>query len=1014
MGVIVSRRSVVLGYVLCMAVAGGLYYAVPAWHTIAWGFIGGLSAAAVAAGIRLNKPRRPGPWLLIAASALAFVIGDTYYSILTDVLQDPNPFPSIGDAFYLAGFFPLLLAGLLLLLKSGAGSRDSASLLDALTVTAGLGLLSWIFLINPIIQQPDLSLPLKLISVAYPLYDVLVLTVLIRMATELRRSPTVAMLATALAALLAADAMFLLLQISGTWALGGVVDALWAVFYVGLGVAALHPSMVDLTAPRVLRRTEVSRGRVAVLGLASLIPPAVLFIQATGGHVENGVTIALLSAALFTLVVARLSGVVAVHRQAIGRERGLRRAGASLLEAANGDEVAAAVQTAVAELLPRDTPHRVFVTTGDRVGEPSPAEPLDMVYINTLPADIAAELNGFDIALRSHLGSRRCAGTLYVAGPESALVALQESADVVASQGTLALESIAANAESAKRDSEAYFRTLVLNAADVILILDEENRIRYASPSASAMFGFEDLIGVGMTDLVDEPERAGIGSSLDAVRDGGRQPDLDDWTVLHGGATQVQAEVSCRDLRHERTVQGLVVTLRDVTERRRLERELIHRAYYDALTGLPNRSLFQDRIERAASRAQQTGATAGVLVVGLDDFKVVNDTMGHDAGDELLVAVGQRLVAAVHPYHSVARMGGDEFAVAIESAGHTRDLEETADRLLATLAQPFQLERGVVTCHASVGIASTADASGGQELLSQADIALAMAKTSGKARWRRYESSLHTKILERLQLRAALDQAIADGELLLHYQPIVDIKTGRVEGLEALVRWQHPTKGLIPPLDFIQVAEESGLIVPLGAWVLRTAVAAATQWQRLRPLQRLYVSVNVSARQFRTAGFVEQVQRMLEESGLPPQCLVLEITESLLLDDNERVWSDLARLRESGIRVAIDDFGTGYSSLSYLHQVPIDIVKLDRSFVRTISTSEQQFDLVKGIVRLAHTLFLKVVAEGIETGDDLARLAETGCEYGQGYLFARPMRQEDAAELLLVRESLIEAAAVEA
>jgi EAL domain-containing protein (putative c-di-GMP-specific phosphodiesterase class I) len=298
---------------------------------------------------------------------------------------------------------------------------------------------------------------------------------------------------------------------------------------------------------------------------------------------------------------------------------------------------------------------------------------------------------------------------------------------------------------------------------------------------------------------------------------------------------------------------------------------------------------------------------------------------------------------------------------------------------------------------------TTAEAADGAELLGRADVALAMAKGSGKGRWCRYEATLHTRILERLQLHAALDQAISNGEFILAYQPVVDLATGRTEGFEALIRWQHPTRGMVPPLDFIDIAEDSGLIVQVGQWVLRTAIAAASTWRELSRDRPPYVAVNVSPRQFHSPGFVDLVVAELAASGLPASSLIIEITESLLLNDKdqERIRADLDALRAAGVRIAIDDFGTGYSSLSYLHRVPVDIVKLDKSFVDTITTSPSQYELVKGIVRLAHTLQLAVVAEGIETSNDLDLLVDTTCEYGQGYLFARPMGELDAQKWLL-------------
>jgi diguanylate cyclase (GGDEF)-like protein len=395
--------------------------------------------------------------------------------------------------------------------------------------------------------------------------------------------------------------------------------------------------------------------------------------------------------------------------------------------------------------------------------------------------------------------------------------------------------------------------------------------------------------------------------------------------------------------------------------------------------------------------------------VGLDDFTVVNNTMGHATGDELLVAVGQRLGSAVrsrgggrHWNHGpVARLGGDEFAVLIEPVSSPADVESVAERLTGVFAEPFALRQGMVAAAASVGAATTAEAHDAQELMRQADLAMYVAKGAGKARWVRYSGDLHAAVVERLELRTELDRAIADGAFELHYQPIVALPTGHTVGFEALVRWNHPTRGMIPPMKFIDLAEECGLIVPLGSWVLHHAIEAAAQWRRIRPADAPYVSVNVSAKQFRGTGFVEQVHHELASSGLPANSLCVEVTESVLILDDGHAEEDLFGLRQEGVHIAIDDFGTGFSALSYLRRLPADLLKLDKSFIDTIATVRKQYEVVDAIVRLATTLHLEVVAEGIETREEYDLLKDMGCGFGQGYLMSRPMRYGDTSRWLL-------------
>jgi diguanylate cyclase (GGDEF)-like protein len=462
------------------------------------------------------------------------------------------------------------------------------------------------------------------------------------------------------------------------------------------------------------------------------------------------------------------------------------------------------------------------------------------------------------------------------------------------------------------------------------------------------------------------------------------------------GRTDVMLELHCRDLRADLTVAGLVITMRDVTERRRLERELKHQAFHDSLTGLANRVLYTDRLEHALHRAARDGSVVGVLFIDLDDFKVVNDTRGHAVGDRLLMAVADRIGLALRADDTAARLGGDEFAALVENVQDPGAVEETANRILAALAAPIEIDGQQLYAVASIGITTTPEAGTAAELLRQADLALYVAKGAGKNQWRRYQSHLHSQMVERLELRSALDHAVNEGSFLLQYQPIVDLASDEAVGFEALVRWHHPVRGVVAPDQFIEVAEESGLIVPMGRWVLDQALHAVAQWRRVAPGRPTYVSVNVSVRQFRESGFVDQVRAALRYVDVPASALMLEVTETLLAGDDERIWSDLAELRAMGVRIAIDDFGTGYSSLGYLRQRPIDVVKIDKKFIDDIVADEQQHALVAGIVGLARSLNLTVVAEGIETARHSDVLAALGCPLGQGFLYSSPVGAAEA------------------
>ena len=959
------------------------------------------------------RPRRRLPWLLLALSLLTFCVGDITYDVLTDVLGQDNPFPSVADVPYLT-MYPLLATGLLIFIRSRAGGGDRGSLLDAITLTSGLALLSWIFLIVPYVRDTELTLPEKIISIAYPLGDVLILATLARLLTggSARRTPAITLLALGTVGLLAADVLYGLVQLNGSWEVGGPIDLGWVAYYAAGGAAALHPSMVRLTQPISGTAAEISVRRLALLGAASLIAPAVLLGESMAGEVQDAPVTAVLSGMMFLLVLARLSGLMNMQRQAGARERGLREAGAALVSASDAAEVTVAVRQAVAKLLQDEPRHAVALIVADRTASSSDeltaeSRAPELVNTDALSPDVAVRLGTFPATLRcplaldDRLAGKPLAGILYVAAPEGSLLALQGSLEVLASQAAMALDRIRLTDEVNRRNSEAYFRTLVLNTSDVILIIDAENRIQYASPSAVTVFGAEDLTGATFDLLVEPDERDRLTELVEHVRFGVNPPGPVDFRAIRDDGVKVRVELDCRDLRGDQTVAGLVFTLRDVTQRRQLEHDLTHQAFHDSLTGLANRVLFQERVEHAVSRSRRDQSLVGVLFIDLDDFKVVNDTLGHAVGDELLMAGADRITSALRSHDTAARLGGDEFAALIEDATDIEDLEQAAERIIESLRQPFTVSGETVSGVASIGVATTTEATEAAELMRQADLALYVAKGAGKGRWRRYQSDLHTAVLERLELRAALDQAVNEGQFALVYQPIVELNTGTTVGFEALVRWQHPTRGVVPPVQFIDVAEETGLIVPIGRWVLEEALRTIGRWQVDLPPGRLqYLSVNVSARQFRMPGFVEEVRQALEASGVESRTLLLEITESLLLRDDDQIWADLAALRALGVRIAIDDFGTGYSSLSYLRHMPIDVLKIDKSFIDDMVASKQQRAVVAAIVTLAQTLDLSVVAEGIEEIAHSRLLQRMGCPYGQGYLFAKPLPEADAFALL--------------
>ncbi|MBN0048221.1 EAL domain-containing protein [Streptomyces actuosus] len=1024
----------------CIVVLTGFYYLYPEQRMI-FVAIGATGVVGILLGVRLNRPSHRLPWLMLALGNLVFASGEAAQIILLE-MEDQPPFPSVADGFYLAAY-PLYAAGLLGFVRWRTGLRDRASLVDALTLTAGLALLSWLILIVPFAQAPGLTWVQKAFSIAYPLGDILVLAMLLRLlAGRGRKSRALVLLTVGTVGLLTADVLYGLIQLHGTWRPGSAVELGWAVLYGFWAAAALDPSMRTLTQPAAEWHTDTSLGRLSLLTLASLIAPAILITDAVRGAHNNVGVIGVFSAVLFVLVLYRLAGVAATHRQALGREKVLRRAVSQLGGAGDLRDVARVVHSTVTKLMPNNMPRSALLTMPDdtlwvngvhdaapeavpvrvtaAVRELTASGDNRLVALDGVGPDLAARLAGPDdgpphtgpvmvcpLTSQNHPSAGPLIGALMVAGAERNLLVLRDALATLAAQTALTVTRVALAQEVNRRNSEAYFRTLVQNASDVILILDDHDRVHYASPSADQMLGVPDLEGTQFVDLVPPQDSRAVVETLGRIRSHEYQARREHWRMLRVDRTSIEVEVRWSDLREEATVGGVVLTLRDVTEQRKLERELTHQAFHDSLTGLANRVLFQERVNHALIQAQRDGTVVGVLFVDVDDFKVVNDMNGHSVGDELLVALSLRLQTTVRASDTAARIGGDEFALLVEGSIGPEGVERFTEHVMSVFAEPFRLSVGPVSTYASVGVATTEDSIDAVELLSHADLALYAAKTAGKRQWRRYHPDLQRGMAERAMLQEGLDNSSIETSFMVLYQPIVELTSGRIAGYEALVRWPHSTRGMVLPEQFITLAEESGQIVPLGAWVLDQAAGEAVRWRktvgRRGPADRHapYVSVNVSPRQFRDTEFYNVVRRALDLSDIRPSSLVLELTESLLMYNDDRILAEMSALTELGVRIAIDDFGTGYSSLSYLREFPISILKIDKSFIDELGRSPEQYALVEGITHLADTLGLTVIAEGVEDVRQQESLIAMGCRFGQGYLFAEPVSAEEAGQLVL-------------
>ena len=544
---------------------------------------------------------------------------------------------------------------------------------------------------------------------------------------------------------------------------------------------------------------------------------------------------------------------------------------------------------------------------------------------------------------------------------------------------------------NALRESEERFRALTEQSTDIILIADPSGQIKYASPSVHTVLAVpgHSLVGTNMIDVVHPDDFAKAMSTGPQSVAYGQNP-IVEFRLRHADGRWLYFECVVRNLIRHQNIGGIVYNARDITERKHAQEQLLFNATHDALTGLPNRALFLGRLQSVVDRMKRhSREVAAVLFIDIDDFKVVNDCYGHATGDLLIKEVSSRLRACLRSDGTIARMGGDEFTILVEDITDPSDAIRVAERIQSSFARPFLLEGLEIFKSSSIGIALTSPQTSAETVLQNADIAMYRAKDQGKACSELFDRTMHEQVMSRLLLESKLRNALQNEELTLHYQPIVSVDTGAVQGFEALLRWQPSGLNSIPPSTFVPVAEQCGLIVPISVWVLKKACLEAASWRRRNLAEPLYVSINISSKHFSHTGFIGHVKDALEESAVDPQYITIELTESLAMNDVAATGQTMAQLRTLGVKLSIDDFGTGYSSLSYLRRFPVDTLKIDQSFVKTMDA--ENYAIIKTIVGLARNLDLKVVAEGVETTDQHQLLALAGCGSAQGYLFAEPM-----------------------
>lgn len=965
-----AQRAYACALVLLIA---GFWFR-PGVRPLVAAMVGLLGVAGVVYGAVSQRSPRLGAWLMLAVAIVVLSTGDVIYGLAAV----PVGYPSAPDLFYLAACLPLTL-GLLWLGRPRVASMDWPMILDTAALSLAGALVVWIVLVRPGIVSMHLTGAGKVTAVASWVAYVAVLAACVRVVLAWRTNPALAILCTGVVGFLVAEFLYGLALLNGTGRYAGPVDLGFLVFGGLCGLAALTRSMTSVASAPYARH-QLGPWRLAMLAVALLVAPTALLVQATAGPVTTGVAIAVVAAAVGVMLLVRLAMTARAYRSRAAREHATRVASRALVTATTGAEVEAGLTAALASMVPAGVPARTRVF--DQGQQVSTRDSPDQ---STVDPKVAAGGRG-ELRIPVDPGPRGNRVIAYTA-PWTYLAELGTVLEALAEQAGSALTRIDLIASLRAEERERYFRTLVHTSTDVILI-SRRGRIEYATPSAEAMFGW-DIRGAAFEDVV-EPVRGG--------EDGPRP-----WSVVEDGTegqvrrpdgTTVTVLVHRRDLTGDPTVGGVVSTLRDVTEERDLRRSLAYRASHDSLTGLANAELLREQLRHDRQTAGRNGLSV-VLFVDLDDFKAVNDTYGHEVGDGLLITVARRVRSCLRSDDVAARLGGDEFAVLLRDVPDAMAAHAAAQRIADTLSRPANVAGVMVECQASIGLAIARTPAEFDSLLRRADTALYTAKADGKGLWRQYSEGMISPVRRRTDLREELERAIREDLLTLHYQPIVDLATGRAEGFEALIRFHHTAATTMPPDELIAIAEDNALIISLGDWILRRALADLTLLNLAQPTTPRYVSVNVSARQLRQPGFAATVRGHLAAAGVQASSLVLEITENVLLTEDERAWSRLAELRRDGVRVAIDDYGTGYASLSYLRQPAIDIVKIDRSFLYDLSSHRTQV-LLEAVIRTSTRLGLAPVAEGVE--DDYARdvLLSLGCRYGQGFRYAPAMPPDQA------------------
>ncbi|MCC6237820.1 MAG: EAL domain-containing protein [Dehalococcoidia bacterium] len=1006
--------------------------------TLASGLLTTFFASRMTGRVRLS-------WTLLGLGTISWGLGMvawSWYELLADF---ETPLPSLADLGYLV-MIPFMFVGLVSLPAGRVPVEGRIKIaLDALVVFAGVVTLAWLTLLGPLYADGESTILERTIALAYPLGDLALLAALVGGAARGwigRRDPALAPLVLGIGTFIVADVGFAWLTQHDVYGSGSPIDLGWPVGHMLVALAAGRA----LTRPPTEEAIRSSSERPVWMNSLRLVAPYLSVMVATGLaaatiepelNVQQNVVVAMAGATVLLATVRQFMTVrendhlnrelrvFSAGLEELAAERTARLAVlhdmASGLGGASSRQASIQQLRQVAELIAR----QIGVDRALIFEATEPGGPLELLAAN----DDSATPEAATLALQS-LAARAVDEGTSVSGPAEADRAGRRSGlavplpGAVASLGAICVSTTPGHTFA---EEDQYFIESVANLVGLTLervhAIDDLRRehaqsVQLLRAVPSVLIGTdsnevvhlwnlaaEETFNMASAEVIGRP-LASVGLPCDtgdlqrrmarAVHVG--TPITDDLRFgRRDGSTGFMSLTVTRVANENGEPAGHLLVGTDITQRRELEEQLRHQALHDPLTDLANRALFRDRLEHALSRFSVDERSVGVLFIDLDDFKGVNDSMGHQVGDRVLTAAGARLHAALRPTDTLARLGGDEFAVLLEDIDED-EAAHVAATLVEELRHPFVIEGQEVRLAASIGVAvPLADSEDADDLLRNADIAMYAAKERGKGRSVVFDATLHSEVLERIEMEADLRRAVERGEFRVEYQPIVDLATGQAIGTEALVRWEHPRRGLISPIWFIPAAERSGQVSAIDLWVLRQACAQVRDWnERLEGTSTVRVAVNLSRTDLDRNEIVADVRRALDEYQVDPATIVLEITESALAEDMEAAVERLHQLKATGVRIAIDDFGTGYSSLSSLQKLPVDILKIDKSFVDALDDAADGEEVVAAIISIARVRHLQTVAEGVETWAQAQRLRRLGCELGQGYYFARPLGAEAA------------------